>query len=108
MTSSVGATTLEAVELLCARGADTSCTYTPAEYEEHCTERRLLAADTQDGPIARCLVRHGADVNAIYEPVEYMLVLEDLSRVGRRGVGGRAAHQVRRQRGLAIRMRQRL
>jgi hypothetical protein len=60
---------VEAVELLCARGADARCTWTPPpSYACGESERGLLMAETQDGPLARCLVRHGADVNAIYKP----------------------------------------
>ena len=61
----VSATTVEAVELLCARGADVDCTWTPAHYEPQESERGLI---TSDGPIARCFARHGINVNAIYDP----------------------------------------
>jgi len=62
----VSASTLKAVELLCARGADAGCTWIPPQYDQGGPpERGLVAANTPDGPIARCLVRHGADVNAI-------------------------------------------
>ena len=74
----VFASTLEAVELLCARGANTRYTWSqPTVASAHspgegCDPKyELLTSDTQDGPIARCLVRHGAVVNTIYDPGEY-------------------------------------
>jgi ankyrin repeat protein len=65
------ANTLEAVEMLCARGADADCTYALPRFPEtcnKCTARGIVAADTSDGAIARCLVRHGANVNVIFAP----------------------------------------
>ena len=73
MNALVLANTIEAVELLCARGADANCTYTLPRFPEtydRCTARGIVAADTSDGAIARCLVRHGANVNVIFAPDE--------------------------------------
>ena len=64
----VFAKTAAAVELLCARGADAGCVYGPVRYENGPPDVGILTSDTQDGPIARCLVLHGANVNAIYGP----------------------------------------
>ena len=68
-----------AVELLCARGANPNCTFIPARRDlkarflregdmQSMAQRNYVTAYTDDDPIARCLVRHGADVNAIYRP----------------------------------------
>jgi ankyrin repeat protein len=70
------AKTPEAVELLCARGADVDCMWAPGPYGTHAsdpvaTDRGLLTSKSRDGPVARCLVRHGADVNAIYESGDF-------------------------------------
>jgi ankyrin repeat protein len=75
----VFASTLEAIELLCARGANTRYAFTqPTVASSHSqgygdSTYELLTSDTQDGPIARCLVRHGAVVNTVYDPGEYDL-----------------------------------
>ena len=75
----VSASTLEAVKLLCTRGANTRYTFiqptTASSFNEGCEDPtcELLTSDTQDGPIARCLVRHGAVVNTIYDPGMYEL-----------------------------------
>ena len=73
----VFASTLEAVEMLCARGADTHYAFTQettgSAYSrgEGDPKYELLTSDTQDGPIARCLVRHGTVVNTVYDPGVY-------------------------------------
>jgi hypothetical protein len=56
---------LAAVEELCARGADVNCCFTHPSYEETRAELGLLTRHANNDQIARCLVRHGADVNAM-------------------------------------------
>jgi ankyrin repeat protein len=70
------APTLECVKLLLSKGADPNSTFNYPQYEDGITDRSLLLEQWRCGlnfpkrhikeseEIARCLIRHGADVNA--------------------------------------------
>ena len=73
MTPLMCASSLSVVQLLCARGADASAYFTPSQYEEDFnpipTLTKLCAFYSKDDvEIARCLIKHGANVNEITRP----------------------------------------
>ena len=65
---------MEAVELLCSRGANTNARYTPPQYESNLSGRSILIASLGlfnaelAKNIGRILVHHGADVNEVGFP----------------------------------------
>jgi len=69
----VSASTLEVVELLCARGAGPSCTYSFLRRVIRRISESVIASHRKlrRSDCALPLVRHGAYVNAIYQPHEY-------------------------------------
>lgn len=75
MTPLMCARSLQVVQLLCARGADASQCYTPPQYENRFNPIPTLAKlcrlySKNDVEIARCLIKHGADVNEVTHECE--------------------------------------
>jgi ankyrin repeat protein len=73
MTPLMCASSLSVVQLLCARGADASAWYTPSQYEDNLNPIPTLTKhcafySKDDVEIARCLIKHGANVNEITRP----------------------------------------